>query len=245
MPSHHANPPLARSADKLRGELIQRRCLVGRTGKRFDSLGAQSTPNNLHVLQELFRRFNIRESLEIGFCYGASAAVIAACFRDRGEAGRGQHIAVDPYQKTYWDDTGRLTLEEYGLADHVTILEEVSDIALPKLVSEGWQCDMAYVDGSHLFEDVFIDFYYVNLLLRKDGIVLFDDSSDPNVRKVLRFIRRNRGDSYSELDLDPYRTAATTIARRQIARLIGRVQLTGFQKTRESRRPWNASFHNF
>ncbi|MBI4470317.1 MAG: class I SAM-dependent methyltransferase [Acidobacteria bacterium] len=225
--------------------MSQRKSLLGRSGKRFDDLAGQSTVNNLLVLRSICHERKPEHTLEIGLLFGASTAVIAACYRDHGIEGRGQHIAVDPYQRTVWDDAGRITLEDAGLREYVTVLDEFSNAALPRLVTEGWQCDLAYVDGSHLFEDVFVDFYYVNQLLRENGIVLFDDSTDPHVRKVLRFIQHNRGDSYRQLDLTGHRPPAAQTLKYRIGQRFGRVQLTGFQKIGKSRRPWNAPLVRF
>jgi predicted O-methyltransferase YrrM len=186
-----------------------------------------------------------KHTLEVGFAFGASAAVIAACHRELGAAPQAQHVAIDPFQRDTWDDAGRITLEQAGLIDYVTVIEEFSDAALPRLAAQGFLCDLAYVDGSHLFEDVFVDFYYVNLLLRVNGIVLFDDNSDPHIHKLMRFIARNRRDAYRELDLTAHRTAAAQGLKYQIARRLGRQQLVGFEKWGESRRQWDSQFVRF
>jgi predicted O-methyltransferase YrrM len=186
-----------------------------------------------------------KQTLEVGFAFGTSAAVIAACHRELGATPQAQHVAIDPFQRETWDDAGRMILEQAGLAGYVSVMEEFSDAALPRLVADGFQCDLAYVDGSHLFEDVFVDFYYINLMLRINGIILFDDNTDPHVHKVMRFIARNRPDAYQELDLTAHRAAAAQTLKYEIARRLGRQQLVGFQKFGESRRSWDSSFFRF
>jgi predicted O-methyltransferase YrrM len=232
------------SADIL-NLVTQRRPVIGRTGKRFDTQPARSSLNNLHVLRSLMQEYKPKQTLETGFAFGGSGAVIAACHREMGEGGRGQHVAIDPFQSKDWDDVGRMMLEQVGLSEYVNVLEVFSDAALPRLVAEGWRCDLAFVDGSHLFEDVFIDSYYVNLLLQENGIVLFDDNTNPHVRKLVRFIQRNRGDSYRQLDLTRHRPPAARTLRYQIARRLGRTLLVAFEKIGECRREWNAPFRNF
>lgn len=74
-------------------------------------------------------------------------------------------------------------------------------------MQSGREIDTVYVDGSHLFEDVFIDFYYSCRLLKEEGYILFDDSTDEHVKKVLGFIRSNMKDHLQEIDLSPYRGA--------------------------------------
>ena len=68
--------------------------------------------------------------------------------------------------------------------------EECSALELPKLMKQGARFDLVYIDGSHLFEDVFIDAYFVARLLTQGGVVVFDDSTNPHIAKVLRFLRR-------------------------------------------------------
>lgn len=55
--------------------------------------------------------------------------------------------------------------------------------------------DFVFVDGSHLFDHVLIDFFYMDKLLKAGGYVMFDDLCMPSIRKVINFILRNR--SYS------------------------------------------------
>jgi methyltransferase family protein len=89
---------------------------------------------------------------------------------------------------------------------------------LPRLVEENEQFDLVYIDGSHLFEDVFIDTYYTGRLLSQGGVVAFDDCGDPHVRKVLAFLRSNLGDSFEELDLPPFRADQGRSTKYRLAR---------------------------
>lgn len=114
---------------------------------------------------------------------------------------------------------------------------------MASLHASGERYDLCYIDGSHQFEDVFVDFYFVGRMMMPRGVVLFDDSADAHVAKVLRFIRLNYKDAFDETDLSPYMADSRQKLRRRLGRVIGRVQLTGFSKKRDS----NASlqFRNF
>ena len=59
------------------------------------------------------------------------------------------------------------------------------------MIRDGLKFQLIYIDGSHRFEDVFCDFYFVRYLLAVGGYVMFDDSSDSEVAKVVRFVRKN------------------------------------------------------
>ena len=100
-------------------------------------------------------------------------------------------MALDPFASTVWDDVGVLAVEAAGLSSYLDLRTEFSSQALPRMIDNGDRFDFIYVDGSHLFEDVFVDAYFGLRLLSENGIIAFDDSTDPHVAKVLRFIRRN------------------------------------------------------
>ena len=72
---------------------------------------------------------------------------------------------------------------------------QFSHLALPELESRGIKLDFAFVDGSHLFDYVLVDFFYIDRMLRRGGVIAFDDADWPSIRKVCRFIVKNR--SYS------------------------------------------------
>ena len=73
----------------------------------------------------------------------------------------------------------------------------------------------------------------------------FDDSSDPHVSKVLRFIRGNFSGSYHEVNLAPFRADQGRSFKFQAARLLKKKQLTAFRKVGPSSRGWDSSFVNF
>src|SRR5262249_8074403 len=100
------------------------------------------------------------------------------------------------------------------------------------------------VDGSHLFEDVFIDAYYAARLLEQGGLIAFDDSTKPEVAKVLRFIRTNMRQGLEEIDLMPFRENSKDFVIR-VARRLGKLQLTAFRRVGEIDRPWNAALVPF
>jgi len=46
---------------------------------------------------------------------------------------------------------------------------------LPKLVEQGKQYDFVYVDASHQSDDTFVDGYFAHKMLKKGGLIIFDD----------------------------------------------------------------------
>jgi cephalosporin hydroxylase len=201
--------------------------------------------NNLVVLRNLFLKLRPERTLEIGMSFGGSCLVFTASHRDVGNAPDRQHLALDPYQGTVWDDCGVMITERAGLTGWLDYRSALSALELPTLLREGRQFEIAYIDGSHLFEDVFVDCYFTGRLIVNGGVIVFDDCTDPNVTKVLRFIRRNCRDCYREVDLSPFRADRGRSLRYHLGKHLNRIQMAAFQKVGSSTRPWNSRLMNF
>ena len=185
-------------------------------------------------------------TLEIGFAYGGSCLVFAASHRDIGNEPDHQHMALDPFQHQVWDDVGLLAMEKAGLRKFLDFQPTFSSFELPSLVAKQARFGLIYVDGSHLFEDVFVDAYFGIRLLEVGGVILFDDCSDPHVRKVIRFLQRGASaGTWVEMDLSPYRADSGRSMRYRLGGILGRRQLRAFKRLGDVIRPWNAPFRNF
>ena len=205
-----------------------------------------STNNNLVVLRNLMMERRPQNTLEVGMASGGSALVFTATHRDLGRSPVGQHISIDPFQEqeAHWDAAGLQIVEQAGLTKYMTFHGQSSAIALASLLRDGHGIDMCYIDGSHLFEDVFVDWYFLSKLAQDKGVLLFDDATDPHVRKVIRFIQTNMSESFRELDLQPYRPDKGG-PKYRLGRLLGKTQLRAFEKRGTADRVWNAPFSRF
>jgi len=215
----------------------------GADGSHIAATGC-STPNNLATLKGLYEHMAPRRTLEVGLCLGGSALLFTALFQDSGVAPEGQHIALDPFQTSVWKRAGLLAIERAGLSSYLDFREKSSSLELPRLVEEGQRFDIVYIDGSHLVEDVFVDAFFSARLLTEDGVVVFDDSTDPHVRKVLKFLRTNCSYGLENIDLGRYRPDGRTVTHR-LARMFGKAQMTAFRRIGPVERPWDASFRSF
>ena len=56
------------------------------------------------------------------------------------------------------------------------------------MIEDGRAFEFAFVDGSHEFENVFVDFYYLYKLLEMGGIIAFHDANRFSIRKALHLI---------------------------------------------------------
>lgn len=223
--------------------LLRSRKTVGESGRVYEGLVALSTTNNLEVLRGLMLERKPERTLEIGLSFGGSALLIAATHRDLNRSPAAQHVAIDPFQKTVWDNAGVASLRRAALDRYVDVRAQFSSIALPQLLDQGRSFDLIYVDGSHLFEDVFVDLYFAVRLLAPSGIVLFDDCSDPHVAKVMRFVVTNWSGWVREIDLSAQRADGRSV-RYRIARQLGKIQLRAFTRVGEPR-DWNSPLRDF
>lgn len=82
-------------------------------------------------------------------------------------------------------------LAEAGFSGMVELHEDFSYRVLPRLEREGLRVDLAFVDGWHTFDFVFVDFFFIDKMLVEGGVVVFDDADWPSIRPVLRYAVTN------------------------------------------------------
>jgi predicted O-methyltransferase YrrM len=154
------------------------------------------TPMNVWIPREegellyaVIRELRPLQTVEIGLANGLSTLFITAALEANGA---GQHIAIDPFQSSDWNGVGVGLVRHAGLSHRLTVIEQPSHQALPALEQSGFRTQFAFVDGSHLFDYVVTDFLCLNRMLDVGGVIAFDDSDWPAIRKLLRFIVLNR-----------------------------------------------------
>lgn len=136
------------------------------------------------LLQRAVREVKPSLSLEVGLAYGVSTLFICEAISELPQPGR--HIVLDPYQHGKWRGLGLRNLRDAGFEPLLEFHPEPSELVLPRLLAEGRILDLVFIDGLHRFEQAFVEFYYVNRLLRPGGIVLFDDAARRSVNRVIR-----------------------------------------------------------
>ena len=165
-----------------------------RSGRVLDGGGhpVELAPHSIERAQgEALRDLAIAEgaerTIEVGLALGMSALFLCQAVLPRG----GRHVAIDPFQTESWNGAGLRTLRDAGVEDLVEVIEEESQLALPRLVAEGREFDLAFVDGDHRFEGVFLDLYFMTRLVRPGGLVVVDDMWMPAVRTAVAYVERN------------------------------------------------------
>lgn len=126
--------------------------------------------------------------IETGMAFGMSSLCIADALH-RNSASY-ELVSIDPCQTTDWRSAGLQLVKRAGLA--VTLIEESSQLALPRLAAEGQRFDFGFIDGWHTFDHTLIDFFYMDLMLRDGGFIVFDDVGYPAINAAVRFVLANR-----------------------------------------------------
>lgn len=151
---------------------------------------------------EALRRWVVREratrTVEVGLAYAISALHICEGLLANGDP-VARHVAIDPLQETFFSDLGLQFLEEAGVAGMVEHHAEESQIALPRFLGEARSFDLAFVDGNHRFERVFVDLFYLGHLVRKGGIIFLGDYQLPAVARAVSFYLTNLGWTLEEI----------------------------------------------
>jgi predicted O-methyltransferase YrrM len=144
------------------------------------------------LLRDLLVSAEVETVVEVGLAYASSALAIGEALTIVGGA-RPRHVIIDPFQESAYADAGWDLLLAAGLDSIAELRSEWSSVALPRLVAEGFVADAAFVDGSHRFHEVFVDFYFLRKIVRPGGLIVIDDSGVPSVATAVSYYERNLG----------------------------------------------------
>ncbi len=151
-----------------------------------------SLPNETcDALRDLLIAEQARVVIEIGLAYGSSALAIGEALVSQGQRDA-KHLIIDAYQHRF-RNTGWEAITAAGLSNLCTLLTNQSQLALPRLVTEGLIADAAFVDGSHVFHNVFVDLYFLRELVRPGGLIILDDCEWLSVATAVRYFEVNTG----------------------------------------------------
>ncbi len=171
-------------------DVFSRGTVMGRSGETRDIFPTGLRRAAGERLYETVLQEGATRTIETGFAFGLSGLFICkALLAGGGEGAR--HVAADPWQEKGYDDAGLVTFEEAGLSSLLEFHRRQSGFLLPELVEEGRTFDLAFVDGGHLFEVVFLDLYYLSRLVEPGGLIIVDDMWMPSVRLAVDFCVEN------------------------------------------------------
>lgn len=164
------------------------------------------------ILYDFIRNEGLKKTIEIGMAYGLSTLFMCQAHKDKGE---GSHTAIDPMQSSQWRSIGLLNLEKASLREILQFYQAPSFEVLPQLLIRGESFDLAFIDGKHLFDYTLVDFFYIDLMLKTGGFVVFDDLWMPAKEKLVSYVAANR----SYMFVDPVSNASPSKLK-QAARVV-------------------------
>src|ERR1700733_1636049 len=138
------------------------------------SLHSAMSPEEGSLITAVVAATRPNVSVEVGFAYGISTLYVCDALAENRKPAK--HFVIDPFQRTHWHGIGVHNIVRAGYGDVISLMEEKSEIALPKLLSEGTRVQAAIIDGMHTFDHALVDFFYINKMLDVGGIVIFDDA---------------------------------------------------------------------
>jgi predicted O-methyltransferase YrrM len=149
-------------------------------------------------LRDWITKEKAAHTIEIGLAYGISALFACEGLLTNGAEDM-RHVVIDPFQSTGFKDCGLQALKDAGVIELVEYFSEESQIVLPRFLTEGRSFDLAFVDGSHFFDRVFLDLIYLGRLVRPSGIIFVDDYQLPAIARAISFCTTNLGWSLEEV----------------------------------------------
>lgn len=141
------------------------------------------------VLRDWLMAEQAQVVIEVGLAYGVSTLAIAEALVANG-ASDNAHVIIDAFQDQF-HDVGWNMLISAGLSNLCSLKRERSQLALARLATDGFVADAAFIDGSHIFHNVFVDLFFLRELVRPGGLVILDDCDWPSVATAARYFEVN------------------------------------------------------
>ncbi len=179
--------------DRIRGvidEVVREGTRVAADGEMHEIFPVAIPPAEGEALRDVVIAERATRTIEIGLGYAVSTLYISEGLLSTGQP-NAKHVVIDPYQHTRYADVGLGLLERAGIADLVEYVPSPSEIALPAMVDQRARFDLAFIDGNHRFDGVFVDLFFLGRLVQPGGVVFLDDHQLPGVARAASFFVAN------------------------------------------------------
>lgn len=163
-------------------ELFEKKLVYDKTGKSYP-LHSGITKEEGAFISKTIKDYQLTSTIEIGCAYGISSLYICAA---SSEFDNSSHTIIDAFQSE-WHNIGILNLERAGFTSF-ELIEQLSEIALPRLLEQNSKFDFGFIDGWHTFDHALMDFFYLNRMIDVGGVIVFHDVEMPSINKLIRYI---------------------------------------------------------
>lgn len=156
-----------------------------------------------HILLSHLDPTDHNNIVETGTNWGCTTIVLAQALIDSGCSGRVYTIEIDSENCKVAIDN----LLKAGVFHEVELINEDSKKALPAIVEKLDEIRVAFLDASHLCEDVLSEFKTIYPKLNEHSLVIFDNTyqiaephEDQRVNGALRYIHKRFGGQLINLE---------------------------------------------
>ena len=167
-----------------------------------------------HILLSHLDRDKEEIIIETGTNFGCTSIVLAQALKDSGCDGRVITIELEKSNV----EIAKRNVHEAGLGSRIEFVLGDSKILLPEVVSKVGKIRFAFLDASHLYEDVMFEFETILPNLAEDGLVLFDNTyqiaepgEDQRVYGALCDIKQRHGGELINLEFVSWYTPGLAI----------------------------------
>ncbi len=156
--------------------------------------------------------------IETGTNVGCSAIVMAQALIDSGRPGRLHTMEIDPKNAAL----AQQNFDAAGVSDRIELHVGNSRDILPSILAKSGPVRFAFLDGSHLFDDVIYEFSHVEAKLDKGGLIAMDNTyrlaeppEDPRVHGAIPEIQRRWGGNFINLEFVSWYTPGLALWQRE------------------------------
>ncbi len=150
----------------------------------FVEYHSETSREQCEFIQGIINKYSLSSTIEIGFAYGLSALAIMEAVSGKGI----RHVVIDKFEISDWKGYGLALVEKAGYLSQLEFHEDYCYNVLPSLLKDGRKFDFAYIDSTKQFDWLLVNFFYLDKMLSIGGIIVFDDTDFPGIRKLLRLI---------------------------------------------------------
>lgn len=172
-----------------------------------------------HLLLSHLDRERTEVIVETGTNWGCTTIILAQALVDAGCAGHVVTFEIDQGNAT----KARENLTSAGLAERVELHVGDSHVLLPKVLEEEHILRVAFLDASHLYDDVLFEFETILPRLADDAVVMFDNTyriaeegEDSRVNGALKTIQERHGGNLINLEFVSWYTPGLAIWQRRL-----------------------------
>jgi predicted O-methyltransferase YrrM len=195
--SGERQPPALGTATIIRQRierLYAEQTVLDEDGASHGILPVAVTPERGAFIANLCRAERPSATLEVGMAWGLSTLhILAALAEIRGSEPGAPHVVMDPFQVARYGNAALRLVREVGAEAMLEFYPEPSEIVLPRMLANGRQFDLVFIDGDHRFDPGFVDFFFVHRILKPGGLVIFDDVLFDGIYLTSRWAETNLG----------------------------------------------------